>query len=56
LIAPEAAITSEAVRTKLVEPRKLGLIGPWAGHAFGEEQLPGASLKASRSEGTGDLF
>lgn len=33
--------TSEDVREKLVEALKLDLVGPWAGHAFADEQLSG---------------
>jgi hypothetical protein len=33
--------TSVAVRERLVEALKLDLVGPWAGHPFAEEQLPG---------------
>ncbi len=36
-----AAMTSLQVRERLVEALKLDLIGPWAGHALAEEQLPG---------------
>ena len=32
--------TSLEVRGQLVEALKLDLVGPWAGHAFAEEQLP----------------
>lgn len=35
------AMTSLEVRERLVEALKLDLIGPWAGHALAEEQLPG---------------
>src|SRR5437588_10340738 len=28
-------------RARLVEALKLDLVGPWAGHAFAEERLPG---------------
>jgi hypothetical protein len=34
-------MTSLEVRERLVEALKLDLIGPWAGHALAEEQLPG---------------
>ena len=33
--------TSVEVRERLVEALKLDLVGPWAGHALSEEQLPG---------------
>jgi hypothetical protein len=33
--------TSLDVRARLVEALKLDLVGPWAGHALAEEQLPG---------------
>src|SRR5437762_14090903 len=29
------------VRARLVEALKLDLVGPWAGHAFAQERLPG---------------
>ena len=39
---PEAVMmTSLDVRDRLVEALKLDLIGPWPGHALGEERLPG---------------
>ena len=34
-------VTSLEVRERLVEALKLDLVGPWAGHALAEEQLPG---------------
>lgn len=33
--------SSLEVRMRLVEALKLDLVGPWAGHAFAEERLPG---------------
>ena len=33
--------TSVEVRERLVESLRLDLVGPWAGHALAEEQLPG---------------
>src|SRR6266542_7120196 len=33
--------TSLGVRERLVEALKLDLVGPWVGHAFAEERLPG---------------
>lgn len=36
-----ASETAPAVREQLVEALRLDLIGPWAGHALAEEQLPG---------------
>src|SRR5436309_67851 len=33
--------TSLEVRERLVDAMKLDLVGPWAGHAFAEERLPG---------------
>src|SRR5438093_9564487 len=33
--------SSSEVRDRLVEALKLDLVGPWAGHAFAEERLPG---------------
>ena len=32
---------SAEVRDRLIEALKLDLVGPWAGHAFAEERLPG---------------
>src|SRR5262249_44909299 len=37
----EPLTTSRDVRARLVEALKLDLVGPWAGHAFAEERLPG---------------
>lgn len=34
-------LTSEAVRSRLVEALELDLIGPWAGHPYADEKLPG---------------
>ena len=39
--APPAPADSLGVRTRLVEALKLDLVGPWAGHELGTEQLPG---------------
>src|SRR3990170_8283949 len=36
-----ADMNSSDVRARLVEALKLDLVGPWAGHAFAEERLPG---------------
>ncbi len=36
-----ARVTSVQVRKRLVEALELDLIGPWPGHAFAEERLPG---------------
>lgn len=36
-----APATSAEVRARLVEALRLDLVGPWAGHALAEEQLPG---------------
>src|SRR5688572_11802860 len=38
---PIATATSFEVRERLVEALKLDLVGPWTGHAFAEERLPG---------------
>ena len=37
----ESPIDSAAVREDLVEALRLDLVGPWAGHEFDAEQLPG---------------
>ena len=36
-----APANSLDVRARLVEALRLDLVGPWAGHAFAEERLPG---------------
>jgi hypothetical protein len=36
-----APTTSLAVRERLVEALELDLVGPWAGHAFADERVPG---------------
>ena len=36
-----APVDSLEVRSRLVEAVKLDLVGPWAGHELGAEQLPG---------------
>ena len=36
-----APTNSLEVRQRLVEALRLDLVGPWAGHAFAEERLPG---------------
>jgi hypothetical protein len=38
---PTAPASSLEVRDRLVDALKLDLVGPWAGHAFAEERLPG---------------
>lgn len=38
---------SREVRAGLVEALKLDLVGPWAGHALAEEQLPGRTRPSS---------
>jgi hypothetical protein len=37
----DTPITSLEVRERLVDALKLDLVGPWAGHALSDEQLPG---------------
>ena len=39
--ANRAPVDSLEVRSRLVEAVKLDLVGPWAGHELGREQLPG---------------
>lgn len=39
--AEHAPADSLEVRARLVEALKLDLVGPWAGHELGAEQLPG---------------
>ena len=39
--AESAPADSLEVRSPLVEALKLDLVGPWAGHELGTEQLPG---------------
>ena len=39
--AERAPADSLEVRARLVEALKLDLVGPWAGHELGAEQLPG---------------
>src|SRR5262245_2614535 len=38
---PEGGGSSLEVRERLVEALRLDLVGPWTGHAFAEERLPG---------------
>lgn len=38
---PRVVLTSQDVRSRLVEALKLDLVGPWTGHALVNEQLPG---------------
>jgi helicase-like protein len=38
---PVAPATSLEVRSRLVDALRLDLVGPWAGHAYADEKLPG---------------
>ena len=38
--SPDALADSVAVRARIVDALKLDLVGPWAGHALADEQLP----------------
>ena len=40
-VRPSAPASSAEVRDRLVEALRLDVVGPWPGHVFAEERLPG---------------